>query len=324
MSITSASLLVFLAAQSGPVVFDRVAAVVNSQVVLQSEVETLLEQMNQLDPIPPSLDKEETTKTRRAQILDNLIAEKLLEQEVRKLHIDVTDAEVDRIVKQTMVEHNLDDAKLKLALAQQGLTLDEYKEGLKKQLTKMKIVQLKVKSRVQVNDQDVKSRLAQERAMKAAEYRVRAKHILLLVPAGAGLDVADVAKKRIEAIRASLLGGDPSALAERFSAAAQANSEDPGSKNQGGSLGEFGRGEMVAEFEHAAFAAEPGQLVGPVRTPFGWHLIYIEARVPLQEKPVDEVMKDLRNRLHEDQTEEQFHLYLDELRRQASVQILGA
>jgi peptidyl-prolyl cis-trans isomerase C len=62
---------------------------------------------------------------------------------------------------------------------------------------------------------------------------------------------------------------------ESFEKLAQEFSLCP-SRKRGGSLGEFGRGQMVKEFEHAVFNAKKGQIVGPVKTQFGWHLIKVE------------------------------------------------
>ncbi len=300
-----------LAEASTPVVIDGIAAVVNKSVVLRSEVEAVLDQMMQAEPVPPGGDVPLARATRRAEILETLIAEKLLEDEVRKLRIDVTDAEVERVVKGTMQEHGLDEAKLTLALQRQGLTLDEYKDGLKKQLTKMKIIQLKVKSRVQVTDQDVKSSYAQRKALDAGEFRVRARHILFLVPQG---ESGRAQEQRAKDALGRLQGG------AAFAALAKELSEDPGSKERGGDLGEFGRGEMVPEFERAAYTAAPGTVVGPVRTAFGWHLILVEERVPLKSKPEDQALDDIRKRLFENEMEAQFRQYLDELKRDAYIE----
>ena len=64
-----------------------------------------------------------------------------------------------------------------------------------------------------------------------------------------------------------------------FAELAEAMSEDPGSAAQGGDLGVFGRGQMVAPFEEAAFALKAGEVSAPVQTPFGWHLIKVEERL---------------------------------------------
>lgn len=315
IALAGALLAAAVAEAPAPVVIDSIAAVVNKSVVLRSEVETVLDQMMQAEPVPPGGDVEMARAARRSEILETLITEKLLEEEVRKLRVDVTDAEVDRVVKGTMQEHGLDDEKLKLALQRQGLTLEEYKDGLKKQLTKMKIIQLKVKSRVQVNDQDVKSNYAQRKTLDAGEFRVRARHILFLVPPG---ENGKAQEQRAREALSRLQAG--ARLGERFAELAKEISEDPGSKERGGDLGEFGRGEMVPEFERAAYTADPGKVVGPVRSPFGWHLILVDERVALKAKPEEEALADIRKRLFENEMEAQFRQYLEELKRDAFIE----
>ena len=309
-----ALLLALAAAADGgteTLVVDRIAAVVNKNVVLQSEVDSLLDQMMQADPLPPNADVDKAKAARREDILDGLIAEKLLDDEVKKLRIDVTDAEVDRVVEATKKEHDLDDAKLKMALARQGLTLEEYKEGLKKQLTKMKIIQLKVKNRVQVTDQDVKAKIAQTALMSSMEFKVKARHILVLVPQGSD-GKAELA--RILAAKERIAKG------EKFEDVAKGVSEDPGSKDKGGDLGTFGRGEMVPEFERVAFTAEPGKVVGPVKTAFGYHLIKVEQHVATAQKTGPALEEDIRSSLFQNEIENQFRAYLDELKRDAHIE----
>ncbi len=110
------------------------------------------------------------------------------------------------------------------------------------------------------------------------ERVIRARHILVRFPQGAGDAGKETAMKKIEDIR-SLIG-----TGAEFAEVAKIMSEDVGSGAQGGDLGWFGPGRMVPEFEEAAFAARLGRIVGPVETQFGYHLIEVtdESRVEVQ------------------------------------------
>lgn len=291
-------------------VVERIVAVVESDVVLLSEVESVVDDIMRAEPPARGVDAKAYREQRRREVLDTLIAEKLIEHEIKKLRIDVSEREVDRIIEATKAQHGLDDQKLAQALAQQGLTLAEYKDGLKKQLMKAKIIQLKVKNRVQVTDEQVKTTIAQQRAESAREYKVRARHILFLVPEGQD---DGAAKARAEAALARLRAGAD------FAALANELSEGPSAKN-GGALGVFGRGEMVPEFEKAAFGTEPGKVVGPVRTPFGWHLILVEERIAV-EGPGGNVEEQIRQQLYEAEVERAFQQYIEELKRSSYIDV---
>jgi peptidyl-prolyl cis-trans isomerase C len=102
------------------------------------------------------------------------------------------------------------------------------------------------------------------------EEEVKASHILV--------KEEDKAKE----IAAKLSSGDDKAFAE----AAKANSLDPGSKDDGGSLGYFGRGQMVPQFEEAAFKLKKGEVSAPIQTQFGWHIIKVEDR---RDKPAPKI-----------------------------------
>jgi parvulin-like peptidyl-prolyl isomerase len=99
-------------------------------------------------------------------------------------------------------------------------------------------------------------------AVPARSDQIKSKHILVAEE--------EAAKQALERIR----GG------ESFEAVAAEVSIDPGTKDQGGELGWFSRGMLVTEFEDAAYSLQPGQISEPVKTSFGWHLIFLEERDP--------------------------------------------
>jgi peptidyl-prolyl cis-trans isomerase D len=127
------------------------------------------------------------------------------------------------------------------------------------------------------------------------EEEIQARHILLRTGEERSVEEAQA---EMEKVKARVEGG------EDFAAVAQEVSEDPGSGSQGGDLGYFGRGRMVPEFEQAAFAAESGELVGPVVSPFGVHLIEVTDRRAEGQTSFEEARESIRNRLASDSLED--------------------
>ncbi|HEY7496753.1 MAG TPA: peptidylprolyl isomerase [Candidatus Tectomicrobia bacterium] len=102
-----------------------------------------------------------------------------------------------------------------------------------------------------------------------------------------------------------------------FADLARARSLDS-SASQGGDLGTFGRGDMVAEFETTAFALKVGEISAPVQTQYGYHIIKVTERTPARLKPLDEVKEELRQAL----ISRYVDTLLENLRRAAKVQIV--
>lgn len=141
---------------------------------------------------------------------------------------------------------------------------------------------------VEVDDAAVRAYYDGNQDDYTGEEQVKARHILLRTNAERTLDAA---RTELEAIKERLEGGAD------FAELAAELSDDPGSKVKGGDLGFFARGAMVKPFEDAAFGAELGDLVGPVESSFGVHLIQVQARRPGGVQPFEEVEAAIRARL---------------------------
>jgi peptidyl-prolyl cis-trans isomerase D len=122
--------------------------------------------------------------------------------------------------------------------------------------------------------------------------QIRASHVLVRVPETGGSEAEDKAKAKVaDVIRRAKAGEDFAKLAKEIS-------EDPGSKENGGDLGLVRKGEMVPQFEQAAFAMKKGEISAePVRTPFGFHAIKVADVQPGGKTPLKEVAPQIRDRL---------------------------
>jgi len=145
--------------------------------------------------------------------------------------------------------------------------------------------------------------------------QVLAQHILIRVETNASKEDKEKARKSIDMILNKLKSG------ESFTALAAQFSEDPGSKNKGGNLGYFGRGQMVKEFEDAAFATKPGETSPPVQTNFGWHLIHVLDRKAPSKLPLEQVSKEIEARLKADRNETALKKLIEDLKSKYPVTV---
>ncbi|MBD5344342.1 MAG: hypothetical protein HDR90_05050 [Bacteroides sp.] len=130
-------------------------------------------------------------------------------------------------------------------------------------------------------------------AEKPDEGRVHARHILKLTR-NMSQEEQDKKKQQIDSLYnlVTVEGADFGELAEKFS-------DDTGSAKRQGDLGAFGIGRMVPEFEQAAFALQPGEVSKPVKTSYGWHIIQMIERLPME--TLDEVRPAIQSMISRDQ-----------------------
>jgi peptidyl-prolyl cis-trans isomerase D len=141
---------------------------------------------------------------------------------------------------------------------------------------------------------------------------VKVRHILIKVPTGADAKTDEAARQKAEGLLKQIkAGGD-------FAALAKANSDDPGSKEQGGELGMIQRGVTVPAFEKAAFGLQPGQTSDLVKTQFGYHILQVEEKQTAHLKPLDEVKGQILATLTRQQEGEQQAAYAQQLATEAA------
>jgi peptidyl-prolyl cis-trans isomerase D len=137
--------------------------------------------------------------------------------------------------------------------------------------------------------------------------QVRARHILFKVASSATAEQEAQVRMRAEAVLGALQNG------EDFATLAKQHSEDTATAEQGGDLGYFPRGQMVAPFEAAAFSLPVGQLSDLVRTPFGWHIIRVEDKREAETKPLAEVESEIQDKIREDKAREAAAVFVDDI-----------
>jgi peptidyl-prolyl cis-trans isomerase SurA len=315
---TMVAALVLSGAVARAEMVDRVAAVVNREVIALSEVEKRaapeLSRLNQAVKDPQKRAEERTRITKAA--LDALIGEKLMEEQIKELGLSVTDAEVDAAVADVKKQNNVtDDAQFDRLLSGEGFTVATYKDFLRKQMSRMKLVQLKVSPKVKVSEEDLKAAYAQYARMEGEDAEVHARHILVAVDPKATPEQVEAARKKALEImeEARKPGVDFSELAKK-------RSEGP-SAADGGDLGFFRRGVMVPAFERVAFALKPGEVSEPVRTNFGWHVLKVEERRAVGVADYDEMRPKLEMQLRQQKTEKFVDQYVQELKKKAVIEV---
>ncbi len=252
---------------------ERIAAIVNKEVILQSDVDEQLQVAEANLHVDPS-DSDSVAKLRK-DVLRQLVDEQVILAEADRQNITIPKADLDQAVSKAVdnVRQRLgSEANFKRALAEEHTTEADlrrkYEPDVKKQLLVMRLVQKEVQSKTTVTDAEAKTFFAAHRdslGKRAEQLKLSA--IVL------GFEADSIQIKKLHA-RADSLRTLIVVKKQPFEDVAKKFSDDP-SGVRGGDLGTFARGEMVAEFEDVAFALKPNEISQPTRSRYGWHIIQV-------------------------------------------------
>ncbi len=250
------------------------------------------------------------------QLLDQLVALKLLSQESVALKITVPDADVDSRVADIKKQFP-DEQAFTAALAQRQMTPEKLKNEIRQQLQAMKVVDTQIGPTVTVTDAEVNDFYTKNPDKFQEPEAVHVAHILIRAPENAEAAAKQKAKAEAASVLAQLRkGGD-------FAALAKQHSQDPGSAASGGDLGFVPKGQTVPPFEQAAFAlTKPGQLSGVVESPFGFHIIKMIAHRDGRTVPLQEVKPQVGQFLRQQKMQEKTAAYVEQLKGKGKVEIL--
>jgi parvulin-like peptidyl-prolyl isomerase len=234
----------------------------------------------------------------KSMLLNQTINEFILLQEAKKQGIEVTKEDVQAEIETAMTRAGVTDEQLDERLAAQNITRVFLEDLYMKQLTITKLLEKTIFTKIKITDADVE---------EFYNSRVRAAHILV--------DTEEEANSIIE----SLKKFSQAKIESEFSKLAKAKSKDPSAQENGGDLGEFGKGQMVAPFEQAAFALEEYSFTAePVKTQFGYHVIL---RLP-KNATLEEQSASINEFLLSQKKAAAVPLYVEQLRNKAVIEVL--
>lgn len=228
--------------------------------------------------IPPEK-IEEAKQSIRQSVIQQMVMQAILDRECDKEKITVTDQERDEFFAKVT------DGKstYEQVAAESKMTVEKFLAFFTKNIRIEKLLKSKIANIPVPTDEEVKAKFDQVVAANPDAVKVpetaEASHILVKVDEKTS--DAD-AKKKIDDIRAKLIAGAD------FATVAKENSDCP-SKEKGGSLGQFGRGQMVKEFEDAAFTQKIGEIGEVVKTQFGYHIIKVDSKKEASEVKFEDV-----------------------------------
>lgn len=289
---------------------DRIAAVVNDEVIALSEVYELGREF--IDARAQSGDVDER-RVAELEVLDTLIRRRLVEQTAVELQIDANDEDVDRAVSDIARRNGVELEALRSEIERSGVSWQGYREEIKEVIREQKFTQMLIRPRIVENEDELRD--AYRRMMNGADQPVRVHlgAIFIAFPTGLETDQEQTVALATKARKRVLSG-------ESFASVSADVDQGPYGAN-GGTMGTFSDGELVGELNVAAFSTEVGEVSKPVVTGQGVFLLEVRQREKIPVRPYEEIRDQIASKVFEGRIEREKDAWYQQARREAAVVI---
>lgn len=258
-----ATLFIALNLHAAPVDLDRVVAIVDESIIMQSELDARMDSVKRQmgGQIPPD-------GMLRPQVLERLILENIQLQMAERGGVQVTDQQLTDTVKRIAQQNGMTISEFSKALEKDGLSYKEAIEQIRTEMIISRVQKFQVNNRVQISQQDIDYFLASKAGAMATEEEYRLQHILVSIPSQASPDQIKRARQKANNIIADIRSG------KDFTQQAMANS-DGRNALKGGDLGWRKQAQLPSLFSDVIDDLEVGEVSRPIKSASGFHIIQI-------------------------------------------------
>jgi peptidyl-prolyl cis-trans isomerase SurA len=298
-------------------VIDRIVAVVNDDIILLSELdESFKPYADRIMALGYSLDEERRTLFNiREEILNQLIDQKLTDQQIKRSKITVSDNEIDKAIERLKEANLFTDEELREMLKAEGLTMEEYRKRIKDQILRAKLVNFEIKSKIVITKEDIESyyKSHSDKYSKIKEYRLS--NIIMKVPSFASEEEKLGVLEKMEMALTELKAGKP------FDITARAYSESSYVSDEGG-LGLFKLKELSPRIQEAIKDMKAGEFTPVLDTDQGYQIFYIQEIVDAPGKSLEEASPEIEDILYKEIVDKKFSSWIDELRKRSYIKTI--
>ena len=300
---------------------DRVVAVVNDDVILQTELEKAGgEYFERIRMKAPAGEVESAIEKARGEVLSSLIDNMIVKQKAAELGITVEEAEIDNAIAQILSDNNATLEEFRKELDKVNVSVQDYRDNLRNQILQSRLVGQQVRSRIVIVEEDIREYYEKEYTQEKGESGY---YILQIGFNWKNLVTLDgvsqeEAREKAEAIRARVLAG------ESFGELARSYSDFP-SATDGGNLGLIKKDEMAAYMRDAILSMHPGDISPIIETgsTFQFFKLLSSREGDLVVKaPYESVKDEIREILYRQEMEKDYKAWVENLREQAYIKIL--
>jgi peptidyl-prolyl cis-trans isomerase SurA len=298
-------------------IVDRIVAVVNDEVITLTELNSSLKPYaEKIRSLGYSPEKEQQLLFNvRKDMLDRLINQKIEDQEIERSKVKISEEEINQTIERIKETNYLTDEQLRAALAKDGLTMETYREKVKGQILRARLVNLKVKSKIVITKEDVKAYYEEHIKEYGGEQKYHLRNIIMKVPLFLDSEKKLEIKAKMDEILEKLKAG------ESFEVLAAKYSESPAASD-GGNLGTFEFDALSPQLQKAIGKIKPGEFTPVIDTDQGYQIFFLEEIISAQGKTLEEVTPEIERKLLNESIDKKYREWITDLRKQSVIKII--
>ena len=295
---------------------DRIVAVVNDDIITLSELnEAFKPYRDRVRSMRYPLEKERKLLFEaREQVLDQLVNQKLTDQQVKKMNIQVSDKEVDAAIERIKSVNYYSDEDLRELLQSEGIDYETYRDRIKAQILRSRLVNREVNSKIVITQEDVAGYYNAHIDEYRGESRYHLYNIIKRVPPLADRAQKEEIREEIERIYARLKAGAD------FSDMARRHSDSPVAY-EGGDLGVFALSSLAPEIQKALEGLSAGEFTPVIETDLGFQVFYVAEILEDKGQSLEEVTPKIQEILYQQAVDKRFEEWIKRLRKESHIKI---
>ncbi len=298
-------------------IVDRIVAVVNDDIVTHLEVEAEIAPfVKRIKESGYTTDVEHEMMYRvRRDVVKKLVDQKLTDQEIKRYKITVSEEDIDNNIEQIKAEKKWTDEDFRKALRQEGISIESYREQLKQQALRSKLVNRAVKSNIVITNEDISAYYADNLEKFAGEIKYQLRNIIMRVADGAGVEEKETAKQRMQRLRSRLVDGQSieSVIQE---------ASDPSNNFFSSNLGVLNYKDFAPQLKAALDGLPKGTYTTILETAQGYQIFYIEDILREDAQSLEQASPKIEEILFKSLAEKEFANWIEDLHKNSHIKII--
>ena len=312
--ILSVTMLVLCCRPVQAEIFNRVVAIVDDDIITLYELNKKIKDLTGLTPNELRLRDEKAFIATRRKILERLIDDKITQTKVLELGIEVDQKQVDESIERIKRENRWTQEDLMAKLKQEGLSMEEYREEMKKELERIQLINMEVRSKIVIREETLKAYYQENKEQFTGDEKVGLSSIFLIRKNSEDeQETRELKQKGKEILKRLRAGEDFGALARQYS-------QGPG-RDEGGNLGSFALSQVEPQLRKIIAALPEGGFSDLIFRPNGVQIIKVTNKEGGQEKSFEEMKDAIYSILYRKEINKRYDSWIKDLRESAYTKI---